>query len=319
MSKERSSSAKRKPKPKTAKKRSSPVKQPHLSDPYETVSFWAPRLREGAVLVTAFLTFYFVLAFLSYHSTDPGFSDSGVGDKVNNFMGVSGAYLSDGLFSLIGYVAYILPLWAGFITWKLFKKRNHIPRFEWSEVASRVVGLLLFLLGAAAFLSLRNGQGGLPFGAGGLLGLKVSQEALMVFGLAGARVGLIAVSMFGLTILTDISWLQVVDTIGEYSVKLFDKLKGKLVKTGRQFKEQKQHLEVQRQRQETVQTKRVKIESREPPTIKRPDKKAIKQSTRIEKEKQVSLFETFGDTGELPPLSLLTQADPDNPKKGYSE
>lgn len=285
----------------------------------DRLAFWAPRLREGGLIVSGILAIYFFFALTSYHEADPGFSDSGVGNSIKNLMGTSGAYLSDGLYSLVGFAAFMLPIWFGFIAWKLFKDRQQLPNFDWSEVGSRVLGLIITLLGFTALLALRGKGSDLPFGAGGIIGSKIAQESLTSFGLTGSRLGLLGVVMFGLTILTDLSWLKLIDKVGEKSVFYFELAKEKLVAYLDQVEEKREHVEVQKQRQETVAVKRVQVEKREPPKIQKPAVKKPEKSARVEKEKQASLFEVSGDTGHLPALSLLNQPNENNEKKGYSE
>ncbi len=70
----------------------------------------ALRLVEGLFILTTALAVYFLIALFSYDLSDPGWSQTGSSDVIQNAAGKSGAWISDFLFYLIGYTAYILPL-----------------------------------------------------------------------------------------------------------------------------------------------------------------------------------------------------------------
>ena len=51
-----------------------------------------------------------LLAFVSYHAGDPGWSTAGDGQATRNVMGRVGAYFADLLLSLAGVSAYLIPI-----------------------------------------------------------------------------------------------------------------------------------------------------------------------------------------------------------------
>jgi S-DNA-T family DNA segregation ATPase FtsK/SpoIIIE len=79
-------------------------------------------------------------------------------------------------------------------------------------------GLLLVMASAGtalAALNLRCRAGSFPQGAGGILGHALgSADQFAAFSAVGARLILVAVFLFGMTIFTDLSWLKLMDRLG---------------------------------------------------------------------------------------------------------
>ena len=63
-------------------------------------------LREGALIGWLAVCAYLLLAFISYTPSDPGWSHTGVENRVENAAGPMGAWLSDVFFSLFGYCVF---------------------------------------------------------------------------------------------------------------------------------------------------------------------------------------------------------------------
>ena len=70
------------------------------------------------LIVQGFFGIFVLLALISYSVKDPGWTSqtftSGLVDntiEISNFVGSWGAYLSDFLLTVFGYMSYILPYW----------------------------------------------------------------------------------------------------------------------------------------------------------------------------------------------------------------
>ena len=100
------------------------MKLPRLSnktraaEPVQTDAGWLVRLpREALSLLLFGLAVLLLLSLLSHHPNDPGWSSSGAGERLHNWMGRGGAWLSNSLLSLTGYVSFVLPFalaWVGY-------------------------------------------------------------------------------------------------------------------------------------------------------------------------------------------------------------
>ena len=278
-------------------------------------------LREGALLGWLVVCIYVLIALLSFSASDPGFSHTGNRDAVSNAAGPTGAWLSDVLFLLFGIIAYLFPLLLIWRAWKVFRSnRQQLHTFDWLTFAQRFLGLLLVMLSATALTDLHHGAAAssLPEGLGGVMGKGVAEAAISAFGIVGSTLVLLAVSLFGLTIFADISWLALIDRLGGISLRSYDWLRGRIVDAHSDRQEARKSVQAQQLRKEKVAKKTKAAEKRMPPSIQMP--KAQPQSApskRAVKEKQTTLFDE-PVTGTLPAIGLLDAVEA-NSGKGYSK
>ena len=62
----------------------------------------------------------------------------------------------------------------------------------------------------------------LPGGTGGILGQEIGDAVLLLFGNSGATMFLIVLLLSGITLATEVSWLNLIDSIGKYTFNLFN-------------------------------------------------------------------------------------------------
>jgi len=90
----------------------------------------------GAVLMLA--AALLLLALATYHASDPSLDTSSAvtgAHAVRNWIGPTGAYLSDLLFQAFGLVAFALPLWLGGLGWTWARSRsNGAAWLRWTGV-----------------------------------------------------------------------------------------------------------------------------------------------------------------------------------------
>ncbi|RMD79528.1 MAG: hypothetical protein D6809_03405, partial [Gammaproteobacteria bacterium] len=77
-------------------------------------------LREAGLLLLGALALYLLLALLSFHPGDPGWSRAGPG-PVRNAGGAAGAWFADLAFFLFGWFAYLFPVGAAAAGWALYR------------------------------------------------------------------------------------------------------------------------------------------------------------------------------------------------------
>lgn len=180
------------------------------------------KLREILVIVVVGLALFFLLALLSYHSTDSSWSHVGA-EATRNLIGVVGAWIADISFVLTGYVAFILPLLMAamaLIQWKHIRSTagKHNPLWF------RVIGFLLFILTAASLLTIYLAPFSvMPAGSGGVIGAIIGQVLLKVINITGTSIFLIVGLLSGLTLCLDISWMKVADALGRWIFTSFSK------------------------------------------------------------------------------------------------
>ncbi len=283
-----------------------------------SASFGVRIVREGALIGLAVVCLYLLLALFSYDGNDPGWSSTGNNSQIANAGGPTGAWLADVFLSLFGYLAYLFPLMLAYRAWLVLRERARAALFDLLMLALRSLGLVLVMVAGTGLLALYYGAepSALPFSNGGLLGSAMAGAVEGAFSYVGGSMLLLALFFFGLTIFIDLSWLKLMDDLGRWTLLLIDHSGRWLQRQRSAWQDRKQVKEVKKERQEAIE-KRVKIqETREPVKIAAPVKKA-KISPRVQKEKQVSLFDA-PVTGELPKLDLLDPADARS-DKGYSK
>lgn len=259
----------------------------------------ANTLRESALWVMGALALIMLVALASYDPRDPGFSQTGDGLPIRNLIGSGGAWFADISYSLFGAPAYLLAVMAGLAGWLVFSMRKLPGPLDRVLLGTRMGGFVLTLLSSCGLATLHFASGVLPQSAGGALGELVGSGLAAGLGSVGATLLLLALWLAGVSIFTGLSWLSVMDAIGRVVLGGVDRLRGMVM----QFRKQAEIRQAQEQRQESVRVERKKAARKTPPRIE-PVVKAPEPGNRVQKERQVKLFDQ-PVPGEPPPLSLL--------------
>jgi S-DNA-T family DNA segregation ATPase FtsK/SpoIIIE len=275
----------------------------------------AHRLSESVFIFALLIAVYLVACLATYDPTDPGPFNSVASQKVSNIGRVLGAWLANFFLFLTGYLAYSLPLVLTYFGWLVYKRAGApVDKAGPMEWFARLTGLLLFILSATGLAHMHTlpPAGSMPAGGGGVIGLQIAAPLVEVTGALGSTLFLLAMLLVGLTLFAGISWFQVMDTTGRYTLAALNWL-AKWVAgmrdwfAGRRAKAQR--VEVRKADSERQKSKpKRKIE----PQIVAPDSQP---SVRAEREKQQPLFKNL-PAGALPPLELLD--DPPEQVSGYS-
>ena len=271
------------------------------------------RLKEGAFLLLLAISAYLMLSLSSYSPKDPGWSYTGPREHVVNAGGPLGAWFSDVFLSLFGLLAYVLPLMVAWSGWLIFQEGKQGQPAPPHLMALRWTGFLITLGAGSALAAMQIHAGPIPLpsGSGGILGAFLLQTLVSIFSFAGSTLLLLALLLAGITLFTGISWLAVMDGIGDLVLKGWQALP--LLQSRLHDRLQARRLKQERSQAARVEKKRA--QKRKPPRIEPPVRK-LQISERVEKERQVPLFETSAD-GDLPPLALLDPAQ--TPEGGYSK
>ncbi|MGH6915055.1 MAG: DNA translocase FtsK 4TM domain-containing protein, partial [Geminicoccales bacterium] len=270
----------------------------------------ARALREGALWVFGALALILLVALASYDPTDPGFSFVGDTERTQNAIGPAGAWTADLFFLLFGRPSYLFPLMLVYAGWLIYRRREDGEPMTRGMLAFRTAGFVLTLATSAGLATLHFSPAALPNTAGGILGDLVGNGLARVLSFLGATVLLLALWLAGVSLFLGISWFAIIDVIGRTTLRLLGAVRSsvgaaELWVAGRRVKQL---------RQESVREKKKVAARREPPRIE-PVISSLEISERVEKERQVPLFEPAA-SGELPPLSVLD--DPPPREGGYS-
>ncbi|HEX5648537.1 MAG TPA: DNA translocase FtsK 4TM domain-containing protein [Steroidobacteraceae bacterium] len=267
-------------------------------------------LRESALWLFGALALILFAALVSYDRADPAFSSTGQPGPVTNLIGPFGAWLSDLFFVLFGGPAFLFPVMLGFAGYRLFQERGNREPLDRRSASVRSLGFFLALASSCALATLHFSGAGFPNTAGGVVGALLGDGLAQSMSFLGATLLLLAVWLGSVSLATGMSWLDVMDRIGAAVLLGLSLLRERLS----QRRDQNIGKEVKQQREVVVREEQKKVAERKPPKIEAPAPK-VEKSERVEKEKQVALFEKPGTTA-LPALSLLD--DPPPRHGGYS-
>jgi len=176
-------------------------------------------LREIVVLACIVVALFFLTSLITFSNDDAGWTHSGVSQTVLNAGGVMGAWLADFSLSFLGVCAYLLPLlllWGGYGLY-ISNQANS------GKVWFALIGVLATLVSSSALLNLyvlRTGME-LPHRTGGILGQEVGDKLLFLFGNSGATLFLAALLLAGFSLVTEMSWIHLVNAIGHLAVAAF--------------------------------------------------------------------------------------------------
>jgi S-DNA-T family DNA segregation ATPase FtsK/SpoIIIE len=267
-------------------------------------------LREGALWVFGAFALIVLAALTTYDRNDPSFATTGEPGPIANVIGPFGAHLSGLLVLLFGAPAFLFPVMIGFAGWLLYQDRSNVDTQSRATLAFRSVGFLLTLVTSCGLASLHFTIRSYPDSAGGVLGSLVAHGLDASLSFLGATLVLLALWLAGVSLFVGVSWIEVMDRTGRVTLKAFEWLTGRIssareIKAGREVKEA---------RSEVIREEQKRVASRPPPKIE-PVVQKVEKSERVEKERQVALFDK-PTSKELPPLSLLDDA-PARPA-GYS-
>jgi S-DNA-T family DNA segregation ATPase FtsK/SpoIIIE len=267
------------------------------------------------LIVQGFFGIFVLLALMSYSVKDPGWSSqtftSGLVDntkEITNFVGSWGAYLSDFLLTVFGYMSYVLPYW---LLWPLirhfFIAKNSIP---FSDAYSGLLGLKVFgwmlvvVSGSTLFsIILEPGFSYLPQEGGGLIGSTISSLTLGPISTVGSGLLFTSLALLGLTLSLEVSWANLISKSQTYLLTSGTQIGEKLSNFLENLRQKQQLKKEKVERQEKViESTKVKEVSKPAEVVKQ--KLKLDTSKRAEEEKQEELFQ-YKEISQPPKLSLL--------------
>jgi DNA segregation ATPase FtsK/SpoIIIE, S-DNA-T family len=259
------------------------------------------RLREGILIALGGVAVFLVIALLTYSPTDPGWSQAGTSDVIRNEGGMVGAWVADIALYVFGQLAYAFPLVAAFLAWSAYREGAEQFLSDYFHLSVRFVGLNFAVVTGCGLLWVRGGAliAEIPHQAGGILGDVVGSASYTIFGELGSALLMVAIFLTGVTLLTGLSWLWLMDVVGEQALRI-----AQISRT--RYQQALEYLRGQtakRERVAIVKEQTVRKEHRPQPRIE-PRIVEAPPSARVERERQAPLFERTTQT-DLPELSLL--------------
>ena len=146
-----------------------------------------PPLRTiGAVLIFLAGTLL-LLSIYSYSPEDRGFSYSGSSLDIQNWVGASGAYMSDLLRYFLGLSAYFVPIGLFASAFRIFEARST----ETAPITylTRAIGVISVVVSTCLLFSVYGGESSFfSNGKGGVVGLELARYGIGLFGEIGLTV-----------------------------------------------------------------------------------------------------------------------------------
>jgi DNA segregation ATPase FtsK/SpoIIIE, S-DNA-T family len=264
-------------------------------------------LRESAIIALAIVALVLFMALATYNPEDPGFSFTGGPGVVHNRIGVIGAWVADVLFFLFGRPAFLFPLVLAAACWGLQRRLRTESGGSRANTMVRMLGFALVLVASCALTTLHWQPGVLRQSAGGVVGKLVGEGLAAGVDFLGATLLMIAAWMAGLSLAFGVSWLTVMDRLGTATWAGIGWLRARWSSS----RDAAEGRERRQARKESVESAQKKSATRAPPRIEAPPA-AVEKSARVERERQVPLFDP-PKASELPPLKLLDDPPPREP------
>jgi len=260
-------------------------------------------LREARWLLVAVAAVYLLLILATFHKTDPSWLHSATGAVAQNAGGRFGAQLSALLLFLFGLSAYWWVALCVAIVVIGYRRLHGAPAPDRRSIGVMLAGFGVLLLASAGLEAMRlhSLAAELPQAPGGLIGDGVGSIASATLGFTGATLTLVALVAIGVSLFTGISWITAAELIGFALESAFVSAKS----AWERRQDRKRGALAREARDVVVETER-KREVDHPPLRIEPQLAEIKKSERVQKERQVPLFEDLPDT-PLPPIKLLDE------------
>lgn len=178
------------------------------------------------------ITIYLAISLASFSMDDPAWSRSvPKSNDVANLGGLFGAYLSD-----VGYYLFGLSFWWWIAASCVFLYKNFRPMKKQENhkpYNHGVAALALFLLLVCSpiiehFLFDNALSESLPVGAGGLVGLLAGSGLAWLLGKSGSLLIMLVMLLLSISLLAQVSWLEVMAKSGSHMGGLFGSLMKKL-------------------------------------------------------------------------------------------
>ena len=181
------------------------------------------RLREGLFLIFVACAVFLLISLITYQTNDPGWSSTGLGNKVANWGGRVGAWISDIFLSLFGVVAYLFPFLIVLSSWLgLQEERQETPKKS-REWVFKLIGWVIFITSSCGLVSFYfRSKPHLPADAGGIIGDLLGSGLSLLFNQTGSTLLFITLLLCGVTLVTGLSWLGLIDVVGEYAYQFWN-------------------------------------------------------------------------------------------------
>jgi S-DNA-T family DNA segregation ATPase FtsK/SpoIIIE len=175
------------------------------------------RLMEVGLILAGTISLYILITLFTFDPADPSWSKTGNYELIKNAGGAFGAWLADILLFTFGWLAFFIPVAVSIVGWLLFRKFHNLIEIDYLALGLRLIGIICFIIGASAISSV-NFDDIYYFSSGGIIGDVISYLLYPLFGFAGSTLLLLVFVMAGITLMTGVSWMTIIDGLGKYTL-----------------------------------------------------------------------------------------------------
>lgn len=263
-------------------------------------------------------TLYLAISLISFDMGDPSWSRSSpaAGDAAN-LGGLFGAYVAD-----VGYYLFGLSAWwwvaaACVVLYKDFRRhaKQALPGSYNRKIAAAALFILTVFSPVLEYFALGGKYGdALPAGAGGMVGMRVGTIFEWLLGKSGSLLIILVVLLLAVSLLVQVSWLDVLDAAGG-AVQNFLTASGRKISAlgKRRTTAKTDGIDTYSTRRMVKEAKNITAQPLAPPEGSSSNRKSVAVSVAPPPKIQASLFEDDepGQAGEYhkPGINLLRLPD----------
>ncbi|HGS5806708.1 TPA: DNA translocase FtsK 4TM domain-containing protein [Vibrio parahaemolyticus] len=177
------------------------------------------RLKECCFIVGVLSSVLLAVALFTFSPADPSWSQTAWGGEIDNAGGLFGAWLADTLFFTFGSLAYPIPFLLAAAAWVICRKRGEDEPIDFMLWGTRLLGLTVLIMTSCGLADI-NFDDIWYFSSGGVVGDVLSSLALPTLNVLGTTLVLLFLWGAGFTLFTGISWLNIVEWLGDRSLAL---------------------------------------------------------------------------------------------------
>ncbi|MDP5253667.1 MULTISPECIES: DNA translocase FtsK 4TM domain-containing protein [unclassified Vibrio] len=187
------------------------------------------RLKECCLIIGVLGSVLLAISLITFNPADPSWSQTSWGGKMHNAGGMLGAWVADTLFFVFGLLAYLIPVLLIAGAWIAFRKRSEEDEIDFMLWGTRLLGVFVLILTSCGLADM-NFDDIWYFSSGGVVGDVLTNLSLPTLNVLGTTLMLLFLWGAGFTLLTGISWLTIVEKLGDWAITrstaLLNRLRG---------------------------------------------------------------------------------------------
>lgn len=295
------------------------IRNKQVNDPKKRVPVstqMRQRLHEGVFLVSIASALFLLISLVTYHASDPGWMGTGLHDVAANWGGRVGAWFADVFLSLFGIVAYLFPALILLSSWlSLRETKQTVPTIikysrEWMY---KSIGWILTIASSCALVTYYyHASTVLPAASGGIFGDLLGRGMSALFNITGSTLVFTTMWLCGITLVTGLSWLGLMESIGLLVNRFFVYLKARraaalAASAAQETAKNEPLLERKKIQRELPEPSEMSV----PAVVKKPVVVTRVEPLRDRERKKVEVDPSIRlEPGTLPPYTLLNAALP---------